>query len=63
VTEPADLNEIVTAVLRQAPQWIRSDLLSKDPSMRERAEEALAAMIASAIVDAQKVSFAEPSRH
>lgn len=61
--EPADLTEIVTAVLRQAPQWIRSDLLSKDAAMRERAEEALAAMIASPIADAQKVSFLEPSRH
>jgi hypothetical protein len=63
VKEPADLTEIVTAVLRQAPQWIRSDLLSKDAAMRERAEEALAAMIASPIADAQKVSFLEPSRH
>lgn len=63
MTEPADLTEVVTAVLRQAPQWIRSDLLSKDTAMRERGEEALAAMIASAIADAQKISFLTPSRH
>lgn len=50
-------------MLRQAPQWIRTDLLSRDAAMRERAEEALAAMVASAIAKAQMVSFLEPSRH
>lgn len=58
-----DLTEIVTTILRAAPQWIRSDLVSKDAALKERAEDALAAMIASAIADAQRLSFKEPSRH
>jgi len=34
-------------LLRHLPEWIRSDLGAKDPNLRTRAEEALAAMIMS----------------
>src|SRR5690349_8367321 len=44
----AELASIITSVLKQAPEWIRTDMASKDRSLRERAEEALAAMIAAA---------------
>jgi len=40
---------IITGVVHRAPEWIRHDLLSKEPGARERAEEALAAMIAAAL--------------
>ncbi|UZK70345.1 hypothetical protein OKW76_04675 [Sphingomonas sp. S1-29] len=39
----------VTAMLAKAPEWVRTDLASKDASVRTRAEETLAAMIASAL--------------
>lgn len=48
-----ELHDIVHAVVSKAPQWIRRDLLSKDVIVRIRAEEALAAIIASAIDEAQ----------
>jgi len=34
-------------LLHHLPEWIRSDLCAKDPNLRTRAEEALAAMIVS----------------
>jgi hypothetical protein len=40
---------LITSVVRRAPEWVRHDLLAKDPAGRQRAEEALAAMIAAAI--------------
>jgi hypothetical protein len=45
----ADIKTLVEQVLARAPEWIRRDLLSKDASARQRAEEALAAMIAGAL--------------
>lgn len=39
----------ITAVIARAPEWIRQELLSKEPSTRARAEEALAAMITDAL--------------
>lgn len=39
----------ITTVLRRAPEWVRHDLVAKDAGTRERAEEALAAMIAAAL--------------
>jgi hypothetical protein len=63
MTGPADLAGIVSSLLRQVPQWIRSDLASKDAALRERAEDALAAMITAAIAGARRVSFDEPRRH
>ena len=43
------LNATIVAVLGRAPEWLRHDLLAKDENTRTRAEEALAAMIASAL--------------
>ena len=37
---------IIAAIIAKAPQWIKHDLGSKDPAIRERAEESLAARIA-----------------
>lgn len=46
-----DLQAKITAVIARAPDWIRQELFSKENSTRARAEEALAAMIASALKD------------
>ena len=40
---------VLTSVVQRAPEWIRHDLLAKEPGARQRAEEALAAMIAAAL--------------
>lgn len=45
------IEEITLGVLKRAPQWVRHDLGTKDAAVRERAEETLAAMIASALKD------------
>ena len=42
------LEEQIRALLERAPRWIKTDLL-KDGPERARAEEALAAMLASAL--------------
>lgn len=41
--------KIILTVLERAPEWIRHDLGGKDAAARIRAEETLAAMIASAL--------------
>lgn len=41
----------IHAIVARAPEWIRHDLLSKEPAVRARAEDALAAMIATALVE------------
>ena len=43
------VNDTITAVLARAPDWLRNDLAARDATMRERAEETLAAMIAAAL--------------
>lgn len=45
----SDLQATITAIIARAPEWIRHDLLSKDKSTRSRAEESLAAIVASAL--------------
>jgi hypothetical protein len=47
-----DIQTTVNAVLAKVPEWIRHELASKDALTRARAEEALAAMVASALTDA-----------
>jgi len=42
------LEEQIRATVERAPRWVKSDLL-KDGAERVRAEEALAAMIATAL--------------
>jgi len=44
----------ITTVIARAPEWIRHDLLSKEPTTRARAEETLAAMVASALAQADR---------
>jgi hypothetical protein len=44
-----DLSQRILAALVRAPDWLRRDLSSKDEANRQRAEEALSAMIASAL--------------
>lgn len=46
------IESIVGDILKRTPQWIRHDLGAKDATIRRRAEATLAAMIASAIADA-----------
>ena len=41
--------KIVAELLRHTPEWIRTDLATKDSAARSRAEETLAAMIAAAL--------------
>lgn len=43
---------IILTVIERAPQWIRHDLVAKDPTVRARAEETLAAMIADVLCKA-----------
>jgi len=45
--------EVVGKVLSRAPEWLRSDLAAREPLVRQRAEETLAAMIAAAISEAE----------
>ncbi|WP_066548968.1 MULTISPECIES: DUF6771 family protein [unclassified Sphingomonas] len=45
------LADLIAAALARAPEWIRHDLGGKDAASRTRAEEALAAMIASALAE------------
>jgi hypothetical protein len=46
-------HRIICATVAKAPEWIRVELASKDAAARLRAEEALAAIIASALADAE----------
>jgi hypothetical protein len=46
-----DLSQRILAALVRAPEWLRRDLSSKDEANRQRAEEAISAMIASALSD------------
>ena len=48
---PTNITAIVTKVLSRAPDWIRKDLAAKDALARERAEEALAALISASLDD------------
>jgi len=41
--------ERIIKAIEHAPDWLRQHLVSKDPQLRIRAEETLAAMIASAL--------------
>jgi hypothetical protein len=43
-------------LIRKLPQWIRTDLSSRDPSLRARAEDALHGMISAAIRAGDKSS-------
>lgn len=45
----SDICATVSAVLAKTPEWVRTELSSKDATVRVRAEEALAAMIADAL--------------
>jgi hypothetical protein len=40
---------VILTALERAPDWLRRDLCGKDEAGRKRAEESLAAMIASAL--------------
>ena len=40
---------IIAKAVESIPEWLRQDLLSKDPVARQRAEETLAAMIVAAL--------------
>lgn len=42
---------VIACVVSRAPEWVRQDLSSTNPALRQRAEEALAAMLTAAIGD------------
>ncbi|WP_371819595.1 DUF6771 family protein [Erythrobacter sp. 3-20A1M] len=46
---PSDNRSRILIAIERAPEWVRRDLTAKDQGVRDRAEEALAAMIASAL--------------
>jgi hypothetical protein len=48
-----DLQATIISIIARAPEWVRQELLSKEPATRARAEEALAAMIADALKDSR----------
>jgi hypothetical protein len=54
-----ELTGLIGAVLSRAPQWVRHDLSSTDTSLRSRAEETLAAMIAAGISADMAVDHAD----
>jgi len=49
-----DLQSAIAAVIARTPEWIRQEMAAKDHATRERAEEALAAMLANMFKDASK---------
>ena len=51
--------EVTQRVIGCAPEWIRQDLVAKEPAARVRAEEALSAMIAAALQE--QSAEAEPA--
>ncbi len=46
---PDEMSQRILHAIEHAPDWLRQDLISKDPQVRIRAEETLAAMIAAAL--------------
>ncbi|WHU04339.1 DUF6771 family protein [Sphingomonas sp. NIBR02145] len=48
------LQSAIADIIARAPEWIRQEMATKDHATRERAEEALAAMIANALKEADK---------
>ncbi len=56
--EQGNLTRVVNDVLRNAPQWVRIDLASKDAQVRGRAEEVLAAMIGAVLAKATTAEIA-----
>jgi hypothetical protein len=49
MSAPLDIIGIVGPLLARTPEWVRQDLASKEPLVRERAEETLAMMIEAAL--------------
>jgi hypothetical protein len=56
----SDLDAILTSVLNQAPDWVRTEFASKDPALRQRAAETLSAMLAAALTNATRLTFDKP---
>lgn len=46
---PENTFEIIRQMVGRMPQWLRAHLSATDPMLRERAEDALSAMIVAAI--------------
>ena len=49
----------ILEAIRRAPQWVRTDLTQRDPALRTRAEDTLAAMIATGLDDARACDAGE----
>jgi hypothetical protein len=48
----AGSRDSIRTALRRTPDWVRRDMSAKDAGTRERAEEALAAIVARALEEA-----------
>jgi len=48
MSEP-DIETAIAKVVAHAPDWLRQELISRDPSTRQRAEETLVTMLAAAV--------------
>jgi len=46
-----DIHAIIARAVERAPQWLRSDLASKDAGTRRTAEETIASMIGNALAN------------
>lgn len=44
-----NLANMISQAVHKSPEWVRRELLADDPSLRQRAEETMAAMIAAAL--------------
>ncbi len=51
-----DVQPIILAAVERAPPWVRHDLTSTEATIRARAEEAMAAIIAQALRDADRAA-------
>ncbi|WP_176593489.1 hypothetical protein [Sphingobium sp. EM0848] len=47
--EPTFADAALRDMVRRIPQWLRADLNAMDPMLRERAEDALVALIAASL--------------
>jgi hypothetical protein len=58
-----EVHQAVRQMVGRIPRWLRGDLASSDPRLRERAEDALAAMLIAALDErgASAVSLPPPS--
>lgn len=60
--DDSDLNSVIVATLTQAPDWVRAEFACKDPALKQRAAETLAAILSAALMKARHLTFDPPTR-